>query len=279
MYEEDSHSPQWTHQCFSYSEPRLLTAEGRPIALPAAPGTGGTLDLTNLPQVAYIFFQIIVDPAQAYGKCAVPIETFKAAVMVPPAIRKNLVILAIKDLRELLHVKDVLDTISAVTGLPPSIGVLAQPGGQLWVNLIKPKLARELNNYYLRCVFEIACIRLKEAFVGEVEDLSIQTELEKCTQQRYNPLTRRPEELTVVHYYEEFSNIITGAPYDIKTPFPFDIGAIFFNGVKPTIKNVIHSKKTAIPKATLNELPSVSLQRLTGIKDVMAAAEGKLAMI
>jgi hypothetical protein len=83
----------------------------------------------------------------------------------------------------------------------------------------------------------------------------------------------------VVHYYEEFSNIITGAPYDIKTPFPFDIGAIFFNGVKPTIKNVIRSKKMMIPKATLNELPSASLQRLTAIKDVMAAAKGKLGVI
>jgi hypothetical protein len=64
--------------------------------------------------------------------------------------------------------------------------------------------------------------------------------------------------------------------YDIKTSFPFNIGAIFFNGMKSTIKNVIRSKKLIIPKVTHNELPSVTLQHLTMIKDVMAAAEGSL---
>jgi hypothetical protein len=280
MYDEDTRQPQWTHAAFNYYEPRLLSNDGRPVTLPVGVPLPGTApDLSSLKDVAYIYFQFSMDPTQAYGKCMVPIESFKAAVTVPPSIRRNSVTPKIVDITELMVIKDVIEGITAVTGLPPSIGVLAQPGGQLWIDLIKPRLERDINEYYLRCVFEIAVQRIKEAFVGEVEDLSVQTEFEKCTQQRYNPLTRRPEELSVIHYYEDFSNIITGAPYDNKNPFPFDNGAIFFNGVKPTFRNVIRSEKSVIPKATLNELPSAALQRLTMIKDVMVAAEDKLEVI
>jgi hypothetical protein len=262
-------------------EPRLLSNDGRPVTLPVAfPTAGAPPDLSSLKDVAYIYFQFLMDPTQAYGKCTVPIKSSKAVVMVLPAIRRNWLTPKIVNIHELMVIKDVFEGISVVTGLPPSIGILAQPGGQLWVDLIKPRLERDLNEYYLRCMFEIAVQQIKEAFVGEVKYLSVQTdELEKCTQQRYNPITRRPEELSVIHYYEDFSNIITGAPYDNKNPFPFNIGAIFFNGVKPTSRNVIRSEKSVIPKATLNELPSAALQRLTTIKDVMMAAEGKLEVI
>jgi hypothetical protein len=123
MYEEDSRSPQWTNQCFSYAAPHLLMADGRPIALPAGTAVGAILDLSYLPNVAYIYFQIIVDPAQVHGKCKVPIKTFKAAVEVPPAIQRNSVVKPVHDLDELLHVKDVLKAILAVMGLPPSTGM------------------------------------------------------------------------------------------------------------------------------------------------------------
>jgi hypothetical protein len=193
-----------------------VTVEGWPITLPAVP--------------IYIFFQIILYPSQAYGKCKVMIErTFKVAVMVPPALCPNLVVPPIHDLWDLgCHRTTTPDWSPGPTRWPTP-----------WVDLMKTKLDRELDKYYLRCVFEIACILLKEAFIGEVEDLSVQMELEKCTQQCYNPLTRHPEELMVVRNYKEFSNFIMGAPYDIETSFPFEIGAIFFNGMKITIKNVI----------------------------------------
>jgi hypothetical protein len=157
------------------------------------------------------------------------------------------------------------------------IGICSLPNG---VHLIKPRLDRDLNEYYLHCLFEIVVQHIKEAFVGKVEELSIQTKLERCTQQQcFNPRTCQPEELSVIHYYEDFSNIITSTPYNSKTPFPFDIGAVFFKGVKPTIQNVIQIDKSVIPKAWLNELPSSALQRLTTIKDVMIAVEGKLEVI
>jgi hypothetical protein len=150
------------------------------------PQPGTTPDLSSLKEVAYIYFQFLMDPSQAYGKCTVPIKSFKAAVTVPPTIRSNSVVPKIQDINKLTVIKDVIEGISVVTGLPPLIGVLAQPGGQLWIDLIKPRLERDLNEYYLQCVFEIPVQRIKEAFVGKVEDLSVQTELEKCTQQQYN---------------------------------------------------------------------------------------------
>jgi hypothetical protein len=128
--------------------------------------------------VAYIFFWFVVDSSQAYSKYIVPIETFKVAVMVPLAIHRNSVLPPIINLTQLTLIKEVLEGITAITGLPPSIGVLAQPGGQLWVDLIKTKLDRELHEYYLQCIFEITVQCLKEAFVGKVEDLSVQTDLE-----------------------------------------------------------------------------------------------------
>jgi hypothetical protein len=147
MYKEDSHLPQWmSPSCFGYIEPCLLTTEGRPIALLAAPGPRDIPDLTGLPQVVHIFFQILLDPSQAFGKCKVHIETFKVAIMVLPVLCRNSWIPLIQDLMELLHVKDVLEAISAVTRPPPLIGVLTQPRGQLWVNLIKIKLDREISD-------------------------------------------------------------------------------------------------------------------------------------
>jgi hypothetical protein len=38
-------------------------------------------DLSALPDVHYVYFQVVVDPLQVlYGNCQVPAETFKAAV-------------------------------------------------------------------------------------------------------------------------------------------------------------------------------------------------------
>jgi hypothetical protein len=168
-----------------------------------------------------------MDPSQAYVKCKVPMESFKAAVAVPAALRTNSLHPQITNLNELLVIRTTFEQIQAATGLHPSIGVLGSPSGQVWVDLTKRTLERDIHEYYLKCIFDIVVERLKDTFVGEVADMQIQHELQHCMQQRYNTQLRRMEELSVVQYYEEFSNIVTGSPYDVRQPFLFEIGYIY----------------------------------------------------
>jgi hypothetical protein len=123
--------------------------------------------------------------------------------------------------------------------------------------------------------------QLKEAFIGEVQDLLVQSELEWCTQLCYNVQLQWAEEILLLQHYKEFTNIITGVPYMVDTPFPFVIGAIFYDTVKPAIRHVLKGDTTIIPKATTLELPAMVglLQGLMGIKDLFIAMDKKLALI
>jgi hypothetical protein len=113
---------------------------------------------------------------------------------------------------EMKLVKTVLERIKFETGVAPSIGHLAKPNQQqLWIDLIKQNLERDMHAYYLKCIFSIMVHRLKEAFVGEVQDLLVQSKLEWCTQLRYNAQLQRAEEILVIQHYEEFTKIISRA--------------------------------------------------------------------
>ena len=55
-----------------------------------------------------------------------------------------------------------------------------------------------------------------------------------------------------MEYYEAFTSIITGSPYDEDKPFPFDIGELFFAGANPNLIAMVHSDKISVPAATPN---------------------------
>jgi hypothetical protein len=53
----------------------------------------------------------------------------------------------------------------------PSAGSLGKPNNQLWVDLTTKHLSRDLHEYYLKCIFDKMIHRLKDEFVGDVQDL------------------------------------------------------------------------------------------------------------
>jgi hypothetical protein len=81
---------------------------------------------------------------------------------------------------------------------------------------------------------------------------------------------------TVTEYYEAFTSIITGSPYDETKPFPFDIGKVFFAGANANLTNMIHGDTKSLLVAAPNERVSAALRRLNTIKDLLIAAEGKV---
>ena len=84
---------------------------------------------------------------------------------------------------------------------------------------------------------------------------------------------------TVTEYYEAFTSIITGSPYNETKPFPFDIGELFFSGANENLINTVHNDTVTVPVAPLNERVSAALRRLNVTKDLLIAAEGKLGVI
>jgi hypothetical protein len=86
--------------------------------------------------------------------------------------------------------------------------------------------------------------RLQESFVGDVPDTTIQQDLTSCKQTIFDPALRRMTNHTVTEYYEAFTSIITGSPYDETKPFPFDIGELNANLV-----SMIHSDTVPLPVA------------------------------
>jgi hypothetical protein len=51
----------------------------------------------------------------------------------------------------------------------------------------------------------------------------------------------------------------TGALYEVDRPLPFDMGAIFYDGVKPAIKQVLKGDKSDSTRATGNGLTKSNL--------------------
>jgi hypothetical protein len=88
MYEEDARQPQWHHLAYNFAKPKLLNSNGRLLVIPQNPNMGSA-DIQLLRHVHCVFFEIIVDPSHAYGKCQVPVESFKAAVALPAVICLN----------------------------------------------------------------------------------------------------------------------------------------------------------------------------------------------
>jgi hypothetical protein len=95
--------------------------------------------------------------------------------------------------------------------------------------------------------------------VGDVPNTTVQQDLTGCKQTIFDAALRRTVNQTVTEYYEAFTSIITGSPYDETKPFPFDIGEQFFGGANPNLIDMIHSDSVTLPAAPLHEQVSAAL--------------------
>jgi hypothetical protein len=56
-----------------------------------------------------------------------------------------------------------------------------------------------------------------------------------------------------MEYYEAFTSIITGSPYDETKPFPLDTGELFFAGANLNLITMIRDYTMTLPVAPLHE--------------------------
>ena len=83
---------------------------------------------------------------------------------------------------------------------------------------------KRVHEYYLRCVFAILAKRIQETFVGELADTTVQQDLTSCKQTVFDQTRRQLVNRTVTEYYEAFTMIITGSPYNDDQPFHLTLG-------------------------------------------------------
>ena len=83
---------------------------------------------------------------------------------------------------------------------------------------------KRVHEYYLQCVFAILAKRIQETFVGELADTTVQQDLTSCKQTVFDQTRRQLVNRTVTEYYEAFTMIITGSPYDDDQPFHLTLG-------------------------------------------------------
>ncbi len=277
MYNEPSRTPLWNSTAFQISNPILMNDEGKRVNVPDATAEKS---ITKLPLCAFLRFDLVIDPSKVHKECVESRFTLKSGVAIPDMVRTNAVSPPLTDVRDLLKVKDLLVAIQGYTGASPIVGNIKPPErGSTWLECLPEGWTKRVHEYYLRCVFAILSKRLQESFVGNVPDTTVQQDLTGCKQTVFDAALRRTVNRTVTEYYETFTSIITGSPYDEEKPFPFDIGELFFAGANPNLIAMVHSDKILVPAATTNERVSAALRRLNTIKDVLIAAEGKVQVI
>ncbi len=277
MYNDASRTPIWNSTAFQISNPILMNDDGKKVNVPLA--TEPT-SINQLSACAFLRFDLVIDPSTVHAECLESRFTLKSGVAIPDMVRTNAVLPPLTDVRGLLKVKDLLVAIQGYTGASPIVGNIKPPErGSTWLECLPEGWTARVHEYYLRCVFAILSKRLQESFVGDVPDTTVQQDLTGCKQTIFDAALRRTVNRTVTEYYEVFTSIITGSPYDEDKPFPFDIGELFFAGANPNLIAMVHSDTATIPVATPNERVSAALRRLNTIKDVLIAAEGKVQVI
>ena len=277
MYDETSRQPIWDSPAFHITNPVLMNENGHGIMVP---NPTQPASIEQLSSCAFLRFDLTIAPTVVYGECLEPRFALKAGVAIPDIVRTNAVAPPIPNVRELLKVKELLVAIQGHTGASPIVGTIKPPeAGSTWLECLPAGWTKRVHEYYLQCVFAILSKRLQESFVGEVPDTTVQQDLTSCKQTIFDPALRRMANRTVTEYYEAFTSIITGSPYDETKPFPFDIGELFFAGANANLINMIHSDTKSLPVAVPNERVSSALRRLNTIKDLLIAAEGKVQVI
>ncbi len=185
-----------------------------------------------------------------------------------------------RNVSELLDVKNLLVAIRNFTGANPIVGTIKPPeAGSTWLECLPEGWTARIHEYYLRCVFAILSKRIQESFVGDVPDTTVQQDLTGCKQTIFDPALCRMANRTVTKYYEAFTSIITGSPYDETKLFPFDMGKLFFAGANANLINMIHSDTKSLPVTAPNKRLSAALRPLNTIKALLIAAEGKEQVI
>jgi hypothetical protein len=149
----------------------------------------------------------------------------------------------------------------------------------MWLECLREGWTAQIHEYYLRCVFAIIPKRIQKSFVGVVPDTTVQQDLMGCKQTIFDAVLRSTVNQTVTEYYEAFTSIITGSPYDETKPFPFDIGELFFGGANLNLITMINSDTVTLPVTPLDERVLAALSRLNTIEDLLIAAEGKVQVI
>ena len=277
MYDETNRQPIWDSPAFQITNPVLMNENGRSITVP---NPTADASIEQLPSCAFLRFDLTIAPMIVYGECLESRFALKAGVAVPDRVRNNAIAPPVRNVRELLNVKTLLVAIQSYTGASPIVGTIKPPeAGSTWLECLPAGWSKRVHEYYLQCVFAILSKRLQESFVGEVPDTTVQQDLTSCKQTIFDPALCRMTNRTVTEYYEAFTSIITGSPYDETKPFPFDIGELFFAGANANLINMIHSDTKSLPVAAPNERVSAALRRLNTIKDLLIAAEGKVQVI
>ncbi len=276
MYDEASRTPIWNSTAYQITNPILMNEDGKRIV----PDATATASLRQLPACAFLRFDLTIDPTTVYGECLEARFALKSGVAIPDIVRTNAVAPPMRNVSELLNVKNLLVAIRNFTGANPIVGTIKPPeAGSTWLECLPEGWTARIHEYYLRCVFAILSKRIQESFVGDVPDTTVQQDLTGCKQTIFDAALRRTVNRTVTEYYEAFTSIITGSPYDETKPFPFDIGELFFGGANPNLIAMIHSDSVTLPVAPLHERVSAALRRLNTIKDLLVAAEGKVQVI
>ncbi len=221
-----------------------MNDDGNQLTIPKATDAQSASKLVDR---AFLRFDVTIHPSTAYSECTESSFTLKSAVGIPDIIRDNALTPPLLDVRQLLDAKTLLSTIQGVTGSTPVVGTIkASEAGSKWMECMPDVWTKRVHEYYLRCVFAILAKRIQETFVGELADTTVQQDLTSCKQTVFDQTRRQLVNQTVTEYYEAFTMIITGSPYDDDQPFPFDIGDLFFGGANENLRLVVQNKRPCL---------------------------------
>ena len=197
MYDEASRTPIWNSTAYQITNPILMNEDGKRIV----PDATATASLRQLLACAFLRFDLTIDPTTVYGECLQARFALKSGVAIPDIVRTNAVAPPMRNVSELLDVKNLLVAIRNFTGANPIVGTIKPPkAGSTWLECLPEGWTARIHEYYLRCVFAILSKCIQESFVGDVLDTTVQQDLTGCKQTIFDAALRRTVNRTVTEY-------------------------------------------------------------------------------
>ena len=272
---------------FSLQDPLISTLAAKPVALPLTPNA---MTPAARSTAYYYSFQVTVNTRNAYDgpdDVAKDANLSETVFIVTTRLHRQ----ATNNAGELsLHPdfttavlrspNNTLQTIHAITGSPPVLGILKKQGQSTTATLDTNEFRTAFTTFHDECRYKIFVVLLRKEFLGSVllTAGNLQLQLQKVQQMAFDPTTKSYVCQSVDTFYQKFEAVLT--MFGFNEPFPIDVPNAFFSSAAPSLRNQADAMDFAFPPPLNTDAPETAqqaLDRLRQVKNALLKYEKQLA--
>ena len=263
---------------FTFSDPVLRGSTGNVLAM----NQGVPLAAPTRNAARYLTFSVTVDARAAYSgrpddAVSAQLPTHKWSVGTDmPTVTTAAGVTSLHhalDTDVLRNVRDALNIIQGINNSPPAIGFITRPTGAFSPIVSVNDYREEFMAFYHDARFRMLKVLMKREFVGPFVQgtASIQQDLMKIRQFKYDPKTRTVKSRSINEYHIEFTATLNLHP--TTQPYSFDPCVTFWSNANQDTQDAALADNWTLPPPPPGETNERALERLRIVKTQAEAYE------